>query len=199
MLGVRRTTVTLVAGRLEAAGVVKCRRGSVQIISEQELEQYSCECYDRVKGYMASLFPARPQKYSGVRRNVGRPFEQPSDLRPLAIRWLHHIIGERRDRPIAPPSFKTNQWRLAAFRSPCFPGFACPISGAGVFTERNARPRLPGVLVNGHSSIRRMVVFFRSVPASVAGAHDRGSRKLNGILSVGDQTANSVDDETANG
>jgi hypothetical protein len=26
-----------------------------------------------------------------------------------------------------------------------------------------------------------------------------GSRKLNGILSVGDQTANSVDDETANG
>lgn len=54
MLGVRRTTVTLVAGRLEAAGVLKCRRGYVQLINQQELARHSCECYERVRSYMAA-------------------------------------------------------------------------------------------------------------------------------------------------
>jgi CRP-like cAMP-binding protein len=58
MLGVRRTTVTLVAGRLEAAGVLKCHRGHVQILDRAELERRSCECYARVKSYRAHLFAA---------------------------------------------------------------------------------------------------------------------------------------------
>ncbi|MGB6536445.1 MAG: Crp/Fnr family transcriptional regulator [Xanthobacteraceae bacterium] len=59
MLGVRRTTVTLVAGRLEAAGVIKCHRGYVQIMDQAELERHSCECYSRVRTYLAQLFAAR--------------------------------------------------------------------------------------------------------------------------------------------
>jgi CRP-like cAMP-binding protein len=55
MLGVRRTTVTLVAGRLEAAGVLNCRRGYMQIVSQAELERHSCECYAHVQSYMANL------------------------------------------------------------------------------------------------------------------------------------------------
>jgi CRP-like cAMP-binding protein len=55
MLGVRRTTVTLVAGRLEAAGVLSCRRGYMQIVSQAELERHSCECYAQVQSYMANL------------------------------------------------------------------------------------------------------------------------------------------------
>jgi CRP-like cAMP-binding protein len=43
LLGVRRTTVTLMAGRLEAAGVVTCRRGAVQIVDGNELQRRSCE------------------------------------------------------------------------------------------------------------------------------------------------------------
>jgi CRP-like cAMP-binding protein len=61
MLGVRRTTVTLVAGRLEAAGVIKCHRGSVQIIDQAELARRSCECYCRVRSYLARLFAAPAQ------------------------------------------------------------------------------------------------------------------------------------------
>lgn len=56
-LGVRRTTVTLVVGRLEIAGALTCRRGYVQITSREELEQHSCECYRYVKRYVARLFP----------------------------------------------------------------------------------------------------------------------------------------------
>jgi CRP-like cAMP-binding protein len=55
MLGVRRTTVTLVAGRLEAAGVIKCHRGYIQIISQEQLERASCECYTHVKACLATL------------------------------------------------------------------------------------------------------------------------------------------------
>jgi CRP-like cAMP-binding protein len=55
MLGVRRTTVTLVAGRLEAAGVLNCRRGYMQIVNHLELERHSCECSAHVRSYMAKL------------------------------------------------------------------------------------------------------------------------------------------------
>lgn len=53
MLGVRRTTVTLVAGRLEAAGVLKCRRGYMQIDDQIELERRSCECHELLNGYVS--------------------------------------------------------------------------------------------------------------------------------------------------
>lgn len=55
MLGVRRTTVTLVAGRLEAVGVLKCHRGYLQIVNQQELERRCCECHAHFSGYMGKL------------------------------------------------------------------------------------------------------------------------------------------------
>jgi CRP-like cAMP-binding protein len=59
MLGVQRTTVTLVAGRLEALGALTCRRGYMHIRSREELERHSCECYKNVQSYIGALF-ARP-------------------------------------------------------------------------------------------------------------------------------------------
>jgi CRP-like cAMP-binding protein len=56
MLGVRRTTVTLVVGRLEALGALSCRRGYMEVRSREELERHSCECYKHVQHYVASLF-----------------------------------------------------------------------------------------------------------------------------------------------
>ena len=58
MLGVRRTTVTLVAGRLEAAGVLKCHRGYMQIVDQDELERRSCECHELLNGYVSKLLAA---------------------------------------------------------------------------------------------------------------------------------------------
>ena len=53
MLGVQRTTVNLAAGRLEAAGVINCRRGYMQIVRREQLEQHACECYRSVKAYVS--------------------------------------------------------------------------------------------------------------------------------------------------
>jgi len=55
MLGVRRTTVTLVAGRLETAGVLNCRRGFLQIQNREKLERRSCECYAQLKNHAERL------------------------------------------------------------------------------------------------------------------------------------------------
>jgi CRP-like cAMP-binding protein len=60
MLGVQRTTVNLAAGRLEAAGVINCRRGYVQIARREQLERHACECYRNVKTYVSRLFALPP-------------------------------------------------------------------------------------------------------------------------------------------
>jgi CRP-like cAMP-binding protein len=49
MLGVRRTSVTLVARTLQQAGLIKYRRGKVQITDLEGLRETSCECYGTVK------------------------------------------------------------------------------------------------------------------------------------------------------
>lgn len=45
MLGVRRTTVTLVAGALNKAGIIEYKRGKIVILNRPELEAAACECY----------------------------------------------------------------------------------------------------------------------------------------------------------
>jgi CRP-like cAMP-binding protein len=61
LLGVRRTTVTLVAGQLETAGAIDCRRGYMRVIDRSALERCCCECYTRLQGNPARSAPLRDQ------------------------------------------------------------------------------------------------------------------------------------------
>ncbi|MHB8394259.1 MAG: Crp/Fnr family transcriptional regulator [Candidatus Dormibacteria bacterium] len=45
MLGSRRATVTLSAGILQKAGLIRYQRGHVEIVDRRGLEQTACECY----------------------------------------------------------------------------------------------------------------------------------------------------------
>ena len=57
MLGVRRPTVTLTIGNLEAAGIVTTQRGTISIVDLGGLREASCECYAEAKANFARLMP----------------------------------------------------------------------------------------------------------------------------------------------
>jgi len=58
MLGVRRTTLTVTARALQARGMIRYRRGNIQILDRSALEQSACECYAVIKGRLDALFAA---------------------------------------------------------------------------------------------------------------------------------------------
>jgi CRP-like cAMP-binding protein len=49
MLGVRRATVTMVAGELQRAGLIDYSRGRIRIVDRHGLEGVACECYEVVR------------------------------------------------------------------------------------------------------------------------------------------------------
>jgi CRP-like cAMP-binding protein len=49
MLGVRRTTVTLLAQELQKRGIVRYSRGRIAILDRSSLEALACECYAAIK------------------------------------------------------------------------------------------------------------------------------------------------------
>jgi CRP-like cAMP-binding protein len=51
MLGVRRQTVTVVAGTLQAASLITYKRGVIRILNRKRLEDASCECYGVTKAF----------------------------------------------------------------------------------------------------------------------------------------------------
>jgi CRP-like cAMP-binding protein len=55
MLGVRRTSVSLVANTLQKAGLIRYRRGNIHILDQEQLEQSACECYETVKSHYERL------------------------------------------------------------------------------------------------------------------------------------------------
>lgn len=55
MLGTQRNSVSLVANAMQQSGLIRYRRGQIEITNLNGLEEHSCECYATVKAYYAKL------------------------------------------------------------------------------------------------------------------------------------------------
>jgi Mn-dependent DtxR family transcriptional regulator len=49
MLGVRRPSVTTIAGSFQQAGLIDYRHGRMRILDRRGLEGASCDCYSQVR------------------------------------------------------------------------------------------------------------------------------------------------------
>jgi CRP-like cAMP-binding protein len=57
MLGVRRSSVSVIARKLQMTGLIRYSRGSIEIINRRALEAASCECYALIRGRPAPTSP----------------------------------------------------------------------------------------------------------------------------------------------
>lgn len=55
MLGVRRTSVTVVARTLQEAGLITYRRGNIRINDVKGLRGVACECYEKVRSHYEQM------------------------------------------------------------------------------------------------------------------------------------------------
>lgn len=60
MLGVTRSSVTVVAGQLQERGLIQYSRGKIKLLDLPGLEALSCECYRMVRDHLASLADQDP-------------------------------------------------------------------------------------------------------------------------------------------
>ena len=60
MLGVQRTSLTLVAKTLQETGLIKYRRGHIQVLDAVHLREASCECYGVINHHFERLIGWRP-------------------------------------------------------------------------------------------------------------------------------------------
>jgi CRP-like cAMP-binding protein len=57
MMGVRRTSVSGSANKLQEEGLITYKRGVIRILDRKDLEKTSCECYAAVRAAMAAAMP----------------------------------------------------------------------------------------------------------------------------------------------
>jgi DNA-binding transcriptional regulator YhcF (GntR family) len=57
MLGVRRATISQVASRFQADGLIETHRGQISLIKRDELRKRACPCYEIVRKHIDRLIP----------------------------------------------------------------------------------------------------------------------------------------------
>jgi len=68
ILGVRREAITVAARKLQAEGLIHCRRAHISVVDRAGLEAKACECYRLVKNEMNRLLPTPSLDWNPAQR-----------------------------------------------------------------------------------------------------------------------------------
>ena len=79
LLGVRRESITAVAGKLQTAGLIQCHRGRITVPSRPRLDAFACECNAVVRAEFDRLFP-RYDAFAHRATSVSHRFGDVADL-----------------------------------------------------------------------------------------------------------------------
>ena len=60
MLGVQRSSVTMIARKLQEAGLIRYRRGHIHVLDAEGLQDSACECYAAVNAHFLKLIDWSP-------------------------------------------------------------------------------------------------------------------------------------------
>ena len=90
MLGVRRASVTVVAGMLQKAGLISYSRGRITILNRRGLEEVACECYQTIKSEFDRVFSVTVVTTLGSRRADMK--KSPNELSGLFCRIADRLV-----------------------------------------------------------------------------------------------------------
>jgi Mn-dependent DtxR family transcriptional regulator len=57
MLGVRRSTLSQIAAKLQDAKIIETRRGQIKLLKRDELEKCACVCYEIIRQHADRIVP----------------------------------------------------------------------------------------------------------------------------------------------
>jgi CRP-like cAMP-binding protein len=81
MLGNRRTSVSVEAGKLQNGGLIQYSRGKIEVLDRPGLERKACECYATVRNDLKNYAESNWEVERSARlRSVLNPGRSPSDL-----------------------------------------------------------------------------------------------------------------------
>ena len=66
MMGVRRTSVTQVAGDLQKAGMITYSRGRIHIVDLEQVRTYACECDGDVRSHYRRIFQSNEENTAAL-------------------------------------------------------------------------------------------------------------------------------------
>ncbi|MGJ7456559.1 Crp/Fnr family transcriptional regulator [Halomonas sp. MA07-2] len=67
LIGVRRESITISAGKLQKAGLISCSRGRINFLDRPGLEERCCECYEAIaEEYQRLMSYRRPPRDKGI-------------------------------------------------------------------------------------------------------------------------------------
>src|SRR5262249_46478088 len=61
VLGVKRTSLSTIAHRMQQVGVLSIRRGNIHPTNREQISEVACECYSKLNAHYRTLFPSKPE------------------------------------------------------------------------------------------------------------------------------------------
>ena len=115
MLGARRSTISVSAGILQRAGLIRYSRGHVTIVDREGLIAVSCECYAVIKAELDMVIARTRREPSTSRashRHITQMSMQPGTIDRIAGALVTHMQHRNGGQGVGSGHFTARQYKV---------------------------------------------------------------------------------------